>query len=111
MEAWDSVSKVAKTLRSATFRLQLRKFSPVRIRRTPDLGNSDDERLGPQRNCVLNLFSGGCAAKSGALAAGDELISLNGVDVTSMSRTEAWNMMKRLSDGQVVLNIRQPVKE
>lgn len=45
------------------------------------------------------------------LFAGDELLSLNGVDVTSMSRTEAWNMMKRLSDGQVVLNVRRSSKE
>lgn len=43
--------------------------------------------------------------------AGDELVSLNNVDVTTMSRTEAWSLMKRLEPGQVVLNIRRSLKE
>lgn len=59
----------------------------------------------------IRIFSGGCAAKSALLEAGDELVSLNGIDVSVMSRTEAWNMMKRLSDGQIVLKIRKRSKE
>lgn len=60
---------------------------------------------------LLSSLIGGCAAKSGLLMAGDELVSLNNVDVTTMSRTEAWSLMKRLEPGQVVLNIRRSLKE
>ncbi|KAK7570781.1 hypothetical protein V9T40_010148 [Parthenolecanium corni] len=60
---------------------------------------------------IKKIFTGGCAAKSGLLMAGDELVSLNNVDVTTMSRTEAWSLMKRLEPGQVVLNIRRSLKE
>jgi hypothetical protein len=40
------------------------------------------------------------------LFAGDELLSVNGTEVTSMSRIEAWGLMKRLADGKVVLTVR-----
>lgn len=56
---------------------------------------------------LFKIFSGGCADKSGLLSAGDELLSLNALDVTTMSRTEAWNVMKRLADGQVKLTVRR----
>lgn len=52
------------------------------------------------------MLIGGCAEKSGQLFAGDELISVNSTDVSSMSRIEAWGLMKRLADGRVVLTIR-----
>ena len=38
---------------------------------------------------------------------GDELVSVNGVDVTPMARIEAWNFLKKLHDGSVTLHIRQ----
>ncbi|XP_065207330.1 uncharacterized protein bbg isoform X2 [Planococcus citri] len=71
------------------------------------LEGGKDSPFGDLPLTIKKIFTGGCAAKSGMLHAGDELLSLNGVDVTSMSRTEAWNMMKRLSDGQVILNVRR----
>lgn len=54
-------------------------------------------------------FPGGCAEKSGQLFAGDELLNVNGTDVTTMSRIEAWGLMKRLADGKVVLSVRHKV--
>lgn len=54
--------------------------------------------------CIV--VSGGCAEKSGQLFAADELLSVNGTDVTSMTRIEAWGLMKRLADGKVVLSLR-----
>jgi len=54
------------------------------------------------RDCL-----GGAASKTGTLRVGDQIISVNGCDVTSMSRIEAWNLMKKLPDGAVSLVIRQ----
>lgn len=54
----------------------------------------------------FSMLPGGCAEKSGQLFAADELLSVNGTDVTSMSRIEAWGLMKRLADGKVVLCVR-----
>lgn len=51
--------------------------------------------------------TGGAASKNGTLRVGDQLISVNGRDVTVMSRIEAWNLMKKLPDGVVTLVIRQ----
>lgn len=53
--------------------------------------------------------SGGAASKNGTLRVGDQIISVNGCDVTSMSRIEAWNLMKKLPDGAVSLIIRQQI--
>lgn len=49
---------------------------------------------------------GGSAEKNGRLRAGDELLSVNGSDVTILSRIEAWGLMKRLPDGPVALAVR-----
>lgn len=38
---------------------------------------------------------------------GDELVSVNTVDVTGMARIEAWNFLKKLPDGTVSLVLRQ----
>lgn len=56
---------------------------------------------------MFNL--GGCAEQCGQVLAGDELVSVNDIDVTGMSRTEAWNLMKRLENGIVTLGIRHIV--
>lgn len=60
--------------------------------------------------CIIKIlfifYLGGCAEKSGELFAGDELLAVNGTDVTSMSRIEAWGLMKRIADGKVKLNLR-----
>ncbi|XP_054277629.1 PDZ domain-containing protein 2 [Macrosteles quadrilineatus] len=70
------------------------------------LEGGKDSPLGDQPLTIKKIFTGGCAEKSGQLFAGDELLSVNGTDVTSMSRIEAWGLMKRLADGKVVLNVR-----
>jgi hypothetical protein len=57
-----------------------------------------------------NLFKfclGGAADKSGKLKVGDEILSVNNTDCTRMTRLEAWNFMKKLSDGYASLIVRQ----
>ncbi|XP_050423707.1 uncharacterized protein LOC126835275 [Adelges cooleyi] len=61
---------------------------------------------GDQPLTVKKIFTGGCAEQCGQILAGDELVSVNDIDVTGMSRTEAWNLMKRLVNGTVSLGIR-----
>ena len=55
-----------------------------------------------------NDGAGGAAEKTGALKAGDQLLEVNGYDVTRMSRIEAWSLMKKLHDGEVNLLVRHP---
>ena len=55
----------------------------------------------------ISHLTGGAASKNGTLRVGDQIISVNGCDVTCMSRIEAWNLMKKLPDGAVSLVIRQ----
>lgn len=45
------------------------------------------------------------------LKVGDELVSVNAVDVTRMARIEAWNFLKKLPDGTVSLVLRQKLDE
>ena len=56
-------------------------------------------------------ISGGAADKGGILKVGDEIRSVNSVDVTMMARIEAWNFLKKLPDGTVTLVIRQKLPE
>ncbi|XP_050520552.1 serine-rich adhesin for platelets [Daktulosphaira vitifoliae] len=64
---------------------------------------------GDQPLTVKKIFTGGCAEQCGQIFAGDELMSVNDIDVTGMSRTEAWNLMKRLVNGTVTLGIRHVI--
>lgn len=73
------------------------------------LEGGKDSPFGDQPLTIKKIFTGGCAEKSGELFAGDELLSVNGTDVTTMSRIEAWGLMKRLADGKVVLSVRHKV--
>ena len=57
------------------------------------------------------LFQGGAADKSKVLKVGDEIIAVNSTDCTRMSRIEAWNFMKKLSDGTANLIVRQKILE
>ena len=52
-------------------------------------------------------LAGGAADKNGTLKVGDEILSVNSVDVTRMTRLEAWNFMKKLNDGNQVVTVRQ----
>ena len=58
----------------------------------------------------LFVFAGGAADKGGILKVGDELVSVNSVDVTGMARIEAWNFLKKLPDGTVSLVLRQKLE-
>lgn len=58
-------------------------------------------------NIMIWFFLGGAADKSGKLKVGDEILSVNNTDCTRMTRLEAWNFMKKLSDGYASLIVRQ----
>ncbi len=57
------------------------------------------------------VFAGGAADKTGVLKVGDEILSVNSTDCTRMSRIEAWNFMKKLSDGTANIIVRQKLPE
>ncbi|CAL7936831.1 unnamed protein product [Xylocopa violacea] len=67
-----------------------------------------DSPLGDRPLVIKKIFTGGAAEKTGALKAGDQLLEVNGYDVTRMSRIEAWSLMKKLHDGEVNLLVRHP---
>ncbi|XP_076237316.1 PDZ domain-containing protein big bang isoform X2 [Calliopsis andreniformis] len=67
-----------------------------------------DSPLGDRPLVIKKIFTGGAAEKTGALRAGDQLLEVNGNDVTRMSRIEAWSLMKKLHDGEVNLLVRHP---
>lgn len=71
------------------------------------LEGGKDSPLGDRPLTVKKIFSGGAADKGGVLKVGDELVSVNTVDVTGMARIEAWNFLKKLPDGTVTLVLRQ----
>ncbi|KAJ8938061.1 hypothetical protein NQ318_014542 [Aromia moschata] len=48
---------------------------------------------------IKKIFTGGAADKSGQFKVGDEIISINDVSFTNMSRIEAWTLMKKIPDG------------
>jgi C-terminal processing protease CtpA/Prc len=58
---------------------------------------------------LIMALAGGAASKNSTLRVGDQIISVNDCDVRSMSRIEAWNLMKKLPDGAVSLIIRQQI--
>ncbi|KAL0102059.1 hypothetical protein PUN28_018538 [Cardiocondyla obscurior] len=67
-----------------------------------------DSPLGDRPLIIKKIFTGGAAEKTGALKAGDQLLEVNGNDVTRMSRIEAWSLMKKLHNGEVNLLVRHP---
>jgi C-terminal processing protease CtpA/Prc len=58
---------------------------------------------------VKKIFVGGPAEKSGDLKVGDLITSINKVNMSTKSRTEAWNFMKKLGDGDVRIAVRSPM--
>ncbi|RZB94418.1 uncharacterized protein BDFB_008886, partial [Asbolus verrucosus] len=54
---------------------------------------------------VKKIFQGGPAEKSGELSVGDELLAINDISLTNLSRIEAWSLMKKLPDGDVSIHI------
>merc|ERR1719264_2103366 len=75
------------------------------------LEGGKDSPLGDRPLTIKKIFTGGAADKSKVLKVGDEIIAVNSTDCTRMSRIEAWNFMKKLSDGTANLFVRQKIME
>ncbi|KAJ8986207.1 hypothetical protein NQ317_009913 [Molorchus minor] len=54
---------------------------------------------------VRKIFTGGAADKCGELKTGDEILFINDICFTNLSRIEAWTMMKKIPDGNVNIHI------
>lgn len=48
---------------------------------------------------------GGAAEKTGQLNSGDELLAINDISLTNLSRIEAWSLIRKLPDGNVTVHI------
>ena len=57
---------------------------------------------------VKKVFLGGIAQTDGRLSVGDEILSINGVDVTYMTRFDAWNLMRDIKPWLVSKVITRP---
>lgn len=107
--ALGSVSPEVETVRSEIVRWLSRRYSLV-----SSIFNKSSCSTSPIiRYLFLLIFSnlaltGGAAEKTAALTAGDQLLEVNGIDVTRMARIEAWSLMKKLSDGEANLLVRHP---
>ncbi|XP_055935274.1 mucin-2-like isoform X2 [Argiope bruennichi] len=66
-----------------------------------------DSPQGDRPLLIKRIFKGGSADKEGHLEEGDEILSINRHSVTNMTRTEAWNFLKKLPEGSVQLEIRK----
>lgn len=56
---------------------------------------------------IKRIFKGGPAEKCGQLKVKDEILEVNGVDFREMRHYEAWNHLKFLDDGDVLLTVRR----
>eukprot|EP00096_Caligus_rogercresseyi_P011894 TRINITY_DN482_c0_g3_i1.p1 TRINITY_DN482_c0_g3~~TRINITY_DN482_c0_g3_i1.p1 ORF type:complete len:855 (-),score=313.98 TRINITY_DN482_c0_g3_i1:70-2634(-) len=75
------------------------------------LEGGKDSPVGDRPLTIKKIFTGGAADKSAILKVGDEILSVNSTDCTRMSRIEAWNFMKKLSDGTASIVVRQKLLE
>ncbi|XP_013790325.1 uncharacterized protein LOC106474179 [Limulus polyphemus] len=71
------------------------------------LDGGKDSPVGDRPLTIKKLFKGGDAERVGLLKAGDEIVSMNNQPVNNMTRTEAWNFMKKLPEGQVSITVKQ----
>jgi hypothetical protein len=75
------------------------------------LEGGKDSSLGDRPLTIKKIFTGGAADKSQVLRVGDEIIAVNSNDCTRMSRIEAWNFMKKLTDGTANIIVRQKLAD
>lgn len=66
---------------------------------------SDEQTLSLYVDFVSSFFAGGAADKCGLLLVGDELVAINDISFTNLSRIEAWNLMKKIPEGTVNIHI------
>jgi C-terminal processing protease CtpA/Prc len=71
------------------------------------LQGGKDSPLGNKPLTINRIFSCGAAERDGRLRFGDELLAINGTLTTGMTRTEAWNFLKRLPEGLISFTVRQ----
>ncbi|XP_008199417.2 uncharacterized protein bbg isoform X2 [Tribolium castaneum] len=64
-----------------------------------------DSPMGDLPLRVKKIFQGGLAEKNGELCVGDELLAINDISLTNLSRIETWSLMKKLPDGNVSIHI------
>lgn len=64
-----------------------------------------DSPLGDMPLIVKKIFTGGAADKSGNLEVGDEILKVNDINFTNLTRIEAWNLMKKIPEGKVEIHI------
>lgn len=56
---------------------------------------------------IRRIFKGGPADQSGQLQVNDEIIDVNGEDLTCMKHSEAWQHLKFLPSGEICMTIRR----
>ncbi|XP_035214780.1 uncharacterized protein LOC118188453 [Stegodyphus dumicola] len=66
-----------------------------------------DSPQGDRPLLVKRIFKGGAADKEGKLEEGDEILAINNHPVNNMTRTEAWNFLKKLPEGPIFLNTKK----
>ncbi|XP_076350270.1 pro-interleukin-16-like [Tachypleus tridentatus] len=71
------------------------------------LDGGKNSPVGDRPLTIKKVFKGGDTDRLGLLKAGDEILSLNNQTLTGMTRTEAWNFMKKLPEGQVSVTVKQ----
>ncbi|XP_064474815.1 uncharacterized protein LOC135388883 [Ornithodoros turicata] len=69
------------------------------------LEGGKDSPLGDRPLVIKRIFKGGAAERDGRLQIGSELIAINEQSVGAMTRTEAWNYLKKLADGALTLQV------
>uniref|UniRef100_A0A0R3RQK3 PDZ domain-containing protein n=1 Tax=Elaeophora elaphi TaxID=1147741 RepID=A0A0R3RQK3_9BILA len=72
------------------------------------VGGIDSPR-GPMGIFVKTVFANGLAAKSGLVCKGDEILSVNGVELSGKTHAEALQIFKRSAKIDVTLCIRQNI--
>uniref|UniRef100_V5GWN1 PDZ domain-containing protein 2 n=1 Tax=Anoplophora glabripennis TaxID=217634 RepID=V5GWN1_ANOGL len=64
-----------------------------------------DSPLGDVPLIVKKIFTGGAADKNGQLKVGDEILFINDISFSNLSRMEAWTIMKKVPEGNVSIHI------
>jgi len=71
------------------------------------LEGGKDSPMGDLPIAIKRVFVGGAADRCGDLEVGDVILAANSRQLTGMTRPEAWQFLKTLPQGIVVMNIRR----